>query len=105
MDCYDRQGRPITLDEWSARRRDEAVVAKTDVTDQVHVSTVWLGMDHNWGGVGPLVIFETLIFGGPLDQEMWRYSTEEQARAGHEEAVKQATAARHAEFGEVTTDA
>src|SRR5678815_4017202 len=60
------------------------------------VSTVWLGLDHAmWGE--PL-IFETMIFdreGGEsgethpwLDLSCWRYSTLEEAKEGHEAAVK-----------------
>lgn len=56
-------------------------VAKDDVGD-VRVSTVFLGIDHSFGGATPL-LFETMIFGGPLDQEQDRYATWEQAEAGH----------------------
>ena len=48
----------------------------------VTVSTVWLGMDHSFGD-GPPLIFETMVFGGELDQECDRYTTEEQAQQGH----------------------
>ena len=64
----------------------ERAVAKTQVTDDVEVSTVFLGLDHAWG-FGPPLLFETLIFGGPYDGEMDRYSTWEQAVAGHERFV------------------
>jgi hypothetical protein len=56
--------------------------------EPVNVSTVWLGLDHNWWPDRPPLIFETMIFGGKLDLEVWRYSTEEQAVAGHADAVK-----------------
>lgn len=46
------------------------------------VSTVFLGVDHQWGD-GPPLIFETLVFGGPLEGEMDRYSTRAEALAGH----------------------
>jgi hypothetical protein len=52
----------------------------------VEVSTVFLGIDHNFWDVGPPLLFETMIFGGPLDQEQWRYSTWEEAEAGHQAA-------------------
>lgn len=47
------------------------------------VSTVFLGCDHNWSGEGPPVLFETMVFGGPLDEEQVRYCTLAEARAGH----------------------
>ena len=49
----------------------------------VFVSTVFLGLDHNWGGGEPL-LFETMIFGGPLDGEIClRYPTWDRAESGH----------------------
>jgi hypothetical protein len=61
---------------------------------RVRVSTVFLGLDHNHFGGEPL-LFESLIFGGPLDGEMRRYPTWEQAERGHAEmlaAAKKASA-------------
>lgn len=47
------------------------------------VSTVFLGLDHNFGGDGPPILFETMVFGGPLTDEMERYVTWDEAAAGH----------------------
>ena len=82
-DYYDREGRPMEMMAWTRRfsNLDYKRVA-SDYDGDVHVSTVWLGLDHSFGE-GPPLIFETLVFGGPLDGEMDRYSTLEQARAGH----------------------
>lgn len=51
------------------------------------VSTVFLGLDHNFSRSGPPLVFETMVFGGPMDQEQQRYSTWEEAEAGHDEMV------------------
>lgn len=67
------------------------VVKKTKVGD-VEVSTVFLGLDHRFGRVGPPILFETMIFGGKADEDCWRYETWEQAAAGHDEAVALVTA-------------
>lgn len=40
---------------------------------EMRVSTVFLGIDHSFGD-GPPVLWETMIFGGPLDQEQDRCS-------------------------------
>ncbi len=48
----------------------------------VRVSTVFLGLDHAFSG-GPPILWETQVFGGPLDGEMIRYSSRETALAGH----------------------
>lgn len=52
------------------------------------VSTVFLGLDHNFGG-GPPLIFETMIFPSNNSSETgcWRYSTEAEALEGHRWAV------------------
>jgi hypothetical protein len=88
---YDRAGNPIALMEWAALFDDHdiKVVAYTEI-GPYRVSTVWLGLDHSWGH-GPPLIFETMVFGpesaGGYDMDCRRYSTEEQARAGHDETV------------------
>lgn len=61
-------------------------VAK-DMIGKVRVSTVFLGLDHSFGGRKPL-LFETMVFGGPLDQEQERYSTWEEAEKGHINMVR-----------------
>lgn len=53
----------------------------------VTVSTVFLGLDHSFGGKVPLV-FETMVFEGPLDGQMDRYSTWDQAETGHRKMVE-----------------
>ena len=86
---YDRDGQPISQDEWIerwGRGIDYRQVARTTV-DESDVSTVWLGLDHGFGRGRPL-IFETMVFGGPLSDECWRYSTECEALAGHAKMVE-----------------
>lgn len=76
-----------TLDAWgewmqTANRR----VNLTAVEPGVEVITSFLGMDHAWDG-GPPLLFETMVFGGPHDGEQWRYSTWDEAEAGHQKVV------------------
>lgn len=68
------------------RETADCVVAKTQVSAEVEVSTVFLGLDHQWGS-GPPLLFETMIFGGPHDEMQWRYTTWAEAQAGHNAAV------------------
>lgn len=49
----------------------------------IEVSTVFLGIDHAFGGGKPL-LFETCVFGGALDGEYERCSTWEAAEKMHE---------------------
>lgn len=60
--------------EWSNLfERSNRIVAKTKKNDIV-VSTVFLGIDHQYNN-GPPILFETLIFGGEYNEDQWRYST------------------------------
>ena len=84
---YTRAGDPLSFAEFVATivKDRQKRVARTTVGD-TYVSTVFLGLDH--ACEGPPMIFETMIFGGDRDQDCWRYSTEEEARAGHAKAVE-----------------
>jgi hypothetical protein len=62
-------------------------VARTIVYDGCEVSTVFLGLDHRFSGVGRPIVFETLVFGGPFDGAGERYCTWAEAEAGHAKYV------------------
>jgi hypothetical protein len=62
-------------------------VAATEV-GEARVSTVFLGLDHNFFGSGPPLLYETLVFGGSMDSEMRRYATRAEALVGHDEVVR-----------------
>ena len=80
--------RVATVREWGdARAAGGWRVAKDDVGD-VFISTMFLGIDHRFDDAGPPLLFETMIFGGPDDEETWHYSTWDDAVAGHAVAVK-----------------
>jgi hypothetical protein len=84
---------PVAVDvvAWGEFFRD---IAKRrigeDMVGKVRVSTVFLGLDHNPFHEGDPLLFETMIFGGPLDCATWRYASYDQAERGHQEAVTQA---------------
>lgn len=108
---YDRDGQPITMALWAFLHDDHAykVVANTQLLDGlVTVSTVWLGLNHNWQPNGAPLIFETMIFGRYEESEYFgrhmafrrelldhqeRYRTETEAHVGHEHAVRLVLAA------------
>ncbi len=85
----DDAGEPLAVDDvlvWAQWFE----VAKNRVVQQntiggVKVSTVFLGLDHNFGDSLAPVLWESMIFGGPLDQEQRRYTSKAEALAGHEE--------------------
>jgi hypothetical protein len=51
--------------------------------EKIMVSTVFLGLDHSYSEEGPPILFETMVFNGPLHDEMERYATYDEAEAGH----------------------
>lgn len=61
-------------------------VVKQEMIDHVKVSTIFLGLDHQFGD-GPPLLFETMIFGGPHSGYQKRCSTLDQAEAQHEAAI------------------
>lgn len=84
----DRKIVPATLMEWAQWfEAGNRKIARTELGPRGVVSTVFLGLDHGSGN-GPPILFETLVFGGPLDDEMERYSTLEEAEAGHAAMVE-----------------
>ena len=97
----DRQNRVVPVDmltwaHWLESANKHRQVNRTTISQDVFVSTVFIGLDHRFSGDGPPLIFETLIFGGPLDGEMWRYSSWDDAETGHKAAVRKARAAQKA---------
>lgn len=60
-----------------------------DTIGDAEVSTVFLGIDHNFIESDPPVLWETMIFGGGEEFDLYqhRYCTREAALAGHAEAV------------------
>jgi len=86
MNLYDKKGNPIELEEYTKLFADRSyqIVKQTRLSDGTHISTVWLGIDHSFGGEVP-VIFETLVTRKSNDEEeMYRYTSEEEARSHHE---------------------
>lgn len=83
---------PIPCDdliEWAKWfQTNERIVAQNKFPDDILVSTVFLGLDHNHAGAGKPILFETMIFGGQHDQYQARYETWGQAEEGHQKALK-----------------
>ena len=72
----------MTWAKWFGKAdRGDRKVARETIGDS-EISTVFLGLDHSFGGGSPL-LFETMVFGGKLDGEMDRYSTWNEAVLGH----------------------
>lgn len=91
------EGVPVKVDDMMLAARSFQSADRTVAFDTVgpyDVSTVFLGLDHSFSSVlgpqygpPPPILYETMVFArettGSLDLDMERYSTREQARAGH----------------------
>lgn len=94
-DKYILDGHEVVLCEdlmkWASLFENADRRVAKDIIGGVEVSTVFLGLNHNYGEGEP-ILFETLVFGGPLDGEMERYSTWDEAKAGHAAMVERVKA-------------
>lgn len=99
----ERDGVPVAVSREEQIAHQRARKGQPGVTGMGHtvefftvgdarVSTVFLGLDHGWGE-GPPVLYETMVFGGPLDGECERYCTRAEAVAGHALMVARVVAA------------
>ena len=80
------KGEPIPepdLVTWGRWMQTQAGIVKQEVIGGSRVSTVFLGLNHNYGE-GPPIFWETMVFGGLLNGEQERCSgSREQAEAMH----------------------
>lgn len=67
---------------WFQEHSADRQVARTELPGEIVVSTVFLGLDHSFSAGEPQ-LFETMIFGGPLDKTQDRYATRQAAINGH----------------------
>jgi|HubBroStandDraft_5_1064220.scaffolds.fasta_scaffold310568_2 hypothetical protein len=77
------------IEEWSIHYDDEHRVVAQTGNNQISVSTVFLGINHNFFGGNPPILFETMVFGGRLDYCQYRYYTYEEAVAGHDKVCEE----------------
>ena len=92
----DHTYKPCSLMEWAAQveklwKKDGKHVAD-EMVNHKRVSTIWLGVDHNFIEIGPPLLFETMVFDevekGGYTIYTDRYTTWEQAEEGHEKAIQ-----------------
>lgn len=84
----DDDGNPLAVDDvlvwakWWETHEYQRIVQQ-DHFGKTTVSTVFLGLDHRYFGDGPPVLWETMVFEGPLDGTQQRYTSQQAARYGH----------------------
>jgi hypothetical protein len=65
----------------------DRIVCQTEIPGGI-VSTVFLGLDHQFGS-GPPLLFETLVLMDAEEHDCWRTSTWLEAEAQHAAAVEE----------------
>lgn len=78
---------PVSWGRW-LNDPDNRRVAFTELAGGVYVSTVFLGLNLNFSGKGPPVLFETKAFTDYGGSEQERYSTWAEAQVGHNRIVE-----------------
>jgi hypothetical protein len=78
------------MTEWAEKFENENRRVGADDVGDHFISTVFLGIDHNFSGDGPPLVFETMVFkhGEWSELDMKRYSTWDEAETGHKEMVE-----------------
>ena len=84
--CYD-------ILRWADWRSKTNKKIKLNKVGKSTISTIFLGIDHNIIPGGLPVLFETYVFDGPLDGEMERFFTWDDAVKGHDKMVEKVKAA------------
>jgi hypothetical protein len=89
---------PDTLKWGQWMEADKRRVLQQDHIGGYFVSTIFLGLDHNFLGSGPPVLWETMIFAeteakldAPYNDFQKRYTSQEDALAGHGKIVQMLT--------------
>jgi hypothetical protein len=95
----DEKGNPIAepdLIKWAQWfEKSERSVAQEQIGES-GISTVFLGLDHSFSECGSPILWETMVFGGKLDQEQDRCGgSREQAEAMHARMVERVRKANH----------
>ncbi len=94
MYVLNQDGTPRPTDdvhEWAKMIESRERIVARDVVGNITVSTVFLGIDHNFGS-GPPLLWETMVFGGHDDENQERYDSLDAAKEGHQRILRRATA-------------
>lgn len=72
---------------WWFENNQRTIQKTTSKKMGIMVSTVFLGIDHNFSNRGEPLVFETMIFGGEHDGWCARASTKDEAERYHKHAI------------------
>lgn len=90
----DKNVQPCSCEEFAEQIENMAKTRTKHVSDDIvnekRISTVWLGVDHQYKPNAPLHVFETMVFEKDYSSEIYcdRYSTWKEAQEGHKKAIE-----------------
>lgn len=76
------------LEEYLKNNGDPVKHIAFNYVGNILISTIFLSVNCQWKQGEPPLVFETMVFGGKFDEHQTRYSTYEQAVAGHQAIVE-----------------
>jgi hypothetical protein len=79
--------KPVSVDRWAFTFEHSRRVVKQETVGGIYISTIFLGIDYSFGMGGPPLVFETMAFDPTEEITCRRYSTWNEAVAGHQEIV------------------
>lgn len=91
----DKKVVPCDVAEWARWMTTGERRVADETIGPSYVSTVFLGLDHQFIPSGPPLLFETMVFDGPLAGAMERCSTWEQAEKQHAAMVARIRESTH----------
>lgn len=74
--------------KWFEKADSDRIINQDEFNGEISVSTVFSGIDYNFLGDGPPILWETMVFGGKYDGDRERYSSYDDALMGHEKMVR-----------------
>lgn len=77
-----------SIEEWAIFFGTKNRFLRKDSKDNIWISTVFLGLDHNFGDPGPPILFESMSFQGDRELDCFRYATYKEAIEGHNELCR-----------------
>jgi hypothetical protein len=91
------RGEPVeerNISRWSDWLATNARTVRIETIGDSTVSTIYLGLDHNFLQGGPPILWETMVFGGKLAHKQTRCAgSREQAEAMHAAMIEKVKAA------------
>lgn len=86
---------PCSMEEWAEQleymHKTKTKHVVKEIINGKFISTIWLGLNHNWGNNNLPLLFETMVFADintGCEEYCDRYSTWKEAEEGHKKAVE-----------------